>query len=301
MGLNNRDILQRRIGVCYTIVAFVAALFNLGAFLIKSDAVLKQDAFSGFIMCISVIPFVLFTGLMRNKITKIFQVIIFIAVGFVSMFDDIDSIYGYGILMLSFGLMYSYGYLKKRPILKISVISVLLIGAVELLVVLKNYFSPGLNKQGISSILIAYGILFFLGVYLIAKKEIDTDKVKKERDIIALKKEIAVIDCSLNKLKEEKQSLKEELLTYSENQKSLNPSDYGISDAEVKVLRALVELKGTNKEIAYQLGISDNTVRTHFVNIKRKINDHTGEELVLNRSELIELFRYSFSKDEVKV
>ena len=54
---------------------------------------------------------------------------------------------------------------------------------------------------------------------------------------------------------------------------------YGLSDREADVLRALVAGKGY-KEIAYDLHISVDTVRSHIRKVYRKLQVHSAPEAV---------------------
>lgn len=58
-----------------------------------------------------------------------------------------------------------------------------------------------------------------------------------------------------------------------------DPSRYGLSEREAEVLRALVSGKGY-KEIAYDLHISVDTVRTHIRKVYGKLQVHSAPEAV---------------------
>ena len=60
---------------------------------------------------------------------------------------------------------------------------------------------------------------------------------------------------------------------------AVDPGRYGLSEREAEVLRALVSGKGY-KEIAFDLHISVDTVRTHIRKVYGKLQVHSAPEAV---------------------
>ncbi len=104
----------------------------------------------------------------------------------------------------------------------------------------------------------------------VSREERENPMLRLQEEMEGMKEMISLLlkDISLDQKKEDTPS------------RSLSASDYDLTAKEVKVLSRLSLLK-TAKEIAYEMGIAEITVRKHLTNIYRKLQVRGREELLL--------------------
>ena len=104
----------------------------------------------------------------------------------------------------------------------------------------------------------------------VSREERENPMLRLQEEMEGMKEMISLLlkEISLDQKKEEKST------------RSLSASDYDLTVKEAKVLSGLSLLK-TAKEIAYELGIAEITVRKHLTNIYRKLQVRGRDELLL--------------------
>ena len=185
---------------------------------------------------------------------KFSQVIFLFVGGAISTLEEYDSIFGLGFCLLAVYLAHKYDLLKNQFVLKVGLIAIVL----AILVIVSE--SVGVYPVG-SSLLTIFFILFFYAVFFLG----ESDWVRKlEANIRALKESKERLDHTLEEVEGHRNDLVQ----------------IGFTKKEIEVGRALVQTKTIDKQIAYDLGISMNTLRNHFKSMRRKTGAETKQQLI---------------------
>lgn len=180
------------------------------------------------------------------------------------------------VLVLVVILMYRYGMLKKRPIIKFSIYVII--------IVLTLLAGSIIMKHKDVYLLPLEGITFF-AFFLSALILIFYDEIKV---YIRNEKELKVEIDDLNTTMEQTQSYIEKI-----EAKYVDPVKAGLTEKELGLLKALCLYRESNTQLGKRLGKSPNTVKVQLSKIMDKI-------CVETRHDLINHCRYYFIKNSNK-
>ncbi|MGL1894065.1 MAG: LuxR C-terminal-related transcriptional regulator [Spirochaetaceae bacterium] len=229
---------------------------------------------------------IIFIGIFYNRnnvIVRFIHVLIFFLSGIISIFEEYDSFYGIGLIIIGVMLMYKYNFFNKYALIKILTMIILLIVTIEI-----SYRINNLDKEGQSAMVLFFLIFFILLIYLIFTDELnsiffkekllnksiedlESEKKESEHNINILKRKILLLEIRIDEIHE----------------KELDVNDYKLTRKELHTLRVLCKTNGSNKEIAKKLKVETGTVKQHLTNIYSKTE-------AKSRIKLIEMFRKNF-------
>lgn len=261
------DSLQKRIGLLlsvmgvFSITAGIVIHVNNG---INYNGILREDYFS--VDFILVIPGIL-SIYFENKYMKILQSASIIIAGTIHIIFTYNELYGPGLFFIGWLLLRQYGFFDNHIKAKYGVFIGLFIISIQLSAYIhdKTVFLLGNSLFQFS----LFMILFVLIVW---------------KDIFERDKELIIEN---KYLKDDYNRITEKLDEIEKNKKPVNLIEAGITPAEERVLQDLVVNRGSNREIADRLHISEPTVKLHLYNIFNKLG-------VDSRFEVIDLCKYNF-------
>ena len=181
-----------------------------------------------------------------TKACAFFQVALLFVIGAIDIVDPDLSIFGLGFALIGLYLAYKYGFLNTAPLPKV----VLFFAALFLLIFFSTDFSLGWAR-GLT--IIAF-CLFFYSVIGIG----EWDFVQKYNQ------EHKKLEKALDDIKGKKIDLLEA----------------GFTPRELEIGRLLIDTMATDKELAWELQISTNTMRNHMTSMRTKTESKSKQHLI---------------------
>ncbi|WP_319560481.1 helix-turn-helix transcriptional regulator [Marispirochaeta sp.] len=272
---------QRRIGCLFASIGLAAAIVNMASIAVRAGFFVALRDFRVYLVLVFSL-LILFTAGLRFRIAKWIQTFLPLLVGTIAVFDDYESIYGLGLYAVSFIIALKHGLLRRGFKLKLSVY---LFYVLTTVIVASGVADPEYSiGKGINAVL----YLLLVGVLLFF---IYADEIK--RYVAFSKRQTAYIRRLKREQKKRARQFQDKLADLSEQvegfRRETEPFDLdsrGITAAEKRVLRALIEYGGSNVELSQRLGISRSTVKAHLASIFDKM----GAD---NRWAVIDLCRYN--------
>ena len=211
------------------------------------------------------------TAFLRLRISKWIQTLLPLIVGTIAVFDTYDSVYGLGMFVVAALIGFKYGLFRYRVRLKIG----LLLGYIFISVIISAQMADPqhLFVKGLDAVL--YLILVGMLLYVIYSDEI-TDYVqesKRQAEYIRRLKEQqkrrdAELEGRLSELTREVEEFRSETEPFDLDAR-------GVTPAEKRVIRALIEYGGSNVELSERLELSRSTVKAHLASIYDKLGVDT--------------------------
>jgi DNA-binding CsgD family transcriptional regulator len=251
--------MERRINLLFIFFAASVFFVNIGLATFRGEfnVTLLTNIF--FFVPFIGVAFFLVIHQMKLSILQISHVIFLAVVAAIAILDDYNSIYGLGFALLAIYLAQKYGFFIRRTILKTMFSLIGILSFVEISALADGETGSGLD--------VALFVFFFFAVFYFGDRE------------------------TLLRYKEQEEALKERIR--KEFGSGVDLKKMGFTEREIEVGAVLCQTLGTDKEIAYDLNISKNTVINHLRSMRDKAD-------VRDRQHLIEAIRgYYISKDVV--
>jgi DNA-binding CsgD family transcriptional regulator len=247
-----------RVNTIFVLFSAVVAVVNLIAHLTYQSLAASLSDSTVYVPIAGVLLFSIIHR--RGHIIRAVTQILFIyMVSVVAIFDTVDSVFGLGFAILGSYLMFRYDLFEKRRLMKIGAIVILLTMAI----VLSAWLSGGWP----GAITTLAFMVFFSTILLFAELDwitrFRTARNEAEQAMQMVGSQIDLIEVGLTK-------------------------------REIQVALQLVTTKATDKEVAYNLNISVDTVRNHLKNMRRKLK-------VPSKIELIEACRWYVTTHETHI
>lgn len=261
---NNIGRVQKLIALIFASVGFSVTLINLLDQL-RKDSFLKALTRPSISILFLISLIMLLSGFLKGRIGRGIQVGIFTLTGLIATLDVYNSIHGLGLYLLALFLAFKYGWFTYHVKLKLAGIALFILGSVE--VSARLAFDSGEWMYGLDAVL--YVAMFMLVSYTIYADEIRAhiERAASNEELIArLKKDRDQLDRRIQEL--ERQTAKIDL------------KSKGISDAEKRVLRALVLYRESEIEIGKRLKLSPHTVKNHIRSVRKKLGAGKREDLI---------------------
>lgn len=169
-----------------------------------------------------------------------------ILISVLAIFDSFDSAYALGFSLLAMYLAQKYGYLTRHAVLKAVLSLVAFIFVIELAAYREHSSGTGAD--------IILFVLFFFAIFYFGDKE------------------------TLLRAKEREDLLKERIRR--ELGSGVDLKKMGFTEREIEVGAILCQTLGTDKEIAYDLNISINTVINHMRSMREKAGVRDRQHLI---------------------
>jgi DNA-binding CsgD family transcriptional regulator len=249
--------MERRVNLLFILFAASVSVANSLLLLIRSswDFASLIDIRVFFALFGTVLFLFLQNG--RLNIVRMAHISFLSIVAIIAILDSVDAVYGLGFALLALYLAQKYGFFIRRTILKAIVSFIVLITVIEI-----SALQAGISGSGIDILLFVF---FFFAVFYFGDRE------------------------TLLRYKEQEEALKERIR--KEFGSGVDLKKMGFTEREIEVGAVLCQTLGTDKEIAYDLNISKNTVINHLRSMRDKAD-------VRDRQHLIEAIRgYYISKD----
>lgn len=272
---------QRRIGYLFASIGLAAAAVNMVSIAVKAGFSFALRDFRVYLVVLFSL-LILLTARLRFRIAKWIQTFLPLLVGTIAVFDDYESIYGLGLYAVSFIIALKHGLLRRGFKFKLLVYLVYVLTTV---IIASGVADPEYSiGKGINAVL----YLLLVGVLLFF---IYADEIKR---YVAFSKRQTLYIRRLKREQKKKARLLQDKLAdladqVEEFRKETEPFDLdsrGITAAEKRVLRALMEYGGSNVELSQRLGISRSTVKAHLASLFDKMG-------VDNRWAVIDLCRHN--------
>jgi DNA-binding CsgD family transcriptional regulator len=200
----------------------------------------------------SLITFIVF--LMRTikpNILRIAHVLILLVIAMISIMEGESHYMGMVFWIIAYYLMQKYGFFVRHTIFRIILAGTVLLAAFTISYVL------GGGDENITAIPILF--FFYFGVFYYGDQE---TFIRYQEQAQSLQKRI------------------ENLEEVSGAQSILDLKALGFSDREIEVGQILVTSLGTDKELAYDLGISASTVAKHLSSMREKAHAPSRQHLI---------------------
>jgi DNA-binding CsgD family transcriptional regulator len=249
--------MEKRVNLLFIFFAASVAIVNSILALVRNDF-----HFSSLVNSAIYIPLVgafFFIVIQKSQIQvlRISHILFLAVVSSIAILDNYSSIFGLGFALIGMYLAQKYGFFIRRTVTK-AVLSLIAI------VVLVEISALAGDESG-SGIDVALFVFFFFAVFYFGDRE------------------------TLLRYKEQEEALKERIR--KEFGSGVDLKKMGFTEREIEVGAVLCQTLGTDKEIAYDLNISKNTVINHLRSMRDKAD-------VRDRQHLIEAIRgYYISKD----
>ncbi|MDC7234500.1 MAG: LuxR C-terminal-related transcriptional regulator [Spirochaetales bacterium] len=297
---NEQLKIQKNISLVISLAGLLVALNNV-LILVAQDY-----SYQKILIRPTVLPLLIFALLFfvtRNfdhVVVRILQILIIYLNGILAIMDDHEAFNGYGFIILSVLMLYKYGFLKRRPRIKLIGTAVSVTAVLELSIHM-NTQSP----MGKSLNYLVYFILFFTITYMLysselnrilrAEKRFKETLESKEEEMQFLLEEVDSHKSIIEKKEARIDRLKKEIRQIKDVWKPVNLKDYNITNREESVIRALCHNTGmTNKELAAEIGISEGSIKQNMNKIFKKLE-------VANRQQLIEMCQRNYLKTPVEI
>jgi DNA-binding CsgD family transcriptional regulator/FtsZ-binding cell division protein ZapB len=271
--------LEKKISNLLILIGLFTFCFNFfGGIFYKNYSLLFLISHpSIYIIFIGTIMILLCTTIFPS-IEKISHIIILFVVSFIGIMDLYNSFYGLGQTVLAILLMYKYGFFLRKIRLKIILIGIFYFSSIEASILISDGSMGGVGIEIL--IYTAFFIFFLYLVYqneieeFIRKSNIDTNNVEK------LKNERMQLNSKIKKLEKERKALDERIQYSLSVGEKFDLNQYNLTKSEIRVVEILIYEKKSNKDIAHDLCVSENTIKTHLYNIYIKIGVGTRGELI---------------------
>ncbi|MCP4160117.1 MAG: hypothetical protein GY760_08600 [Deltaproteobacteria bacterium] len=288
-GNNNINQIQKEIGILATIVGIVVTSLNLSEGLTATDSLLKSLLLPGVWAVALPTLFVLYTCFYCSIFSRVFQIITVFLVATISIWDNYNSVFGLGLVALGILLLFKYGFLKKKFLLKAFILATSLVVWIYASAINSSKATIGAWLYGLDSI---FYLVLFIGVCLIIyRNEISNYISQNKIDRNTIQTLNIELSSKEHELTEKMQLLKNELGKLENEYKILiKPIDLekkGLTPREKVVLENLMIYRETEDKLGERLGITRSGVRGHLANIRKKLG-------VERREELLELCRNNF-------
>ncbi len=257
------------------------------------SALLKGYTFRAFIVHESILTLlfglsvVLIGHFLWPSVLRYLHIFILTLSSLLSILSKYNSFYSIGQVIVLVLLLYKYGFLDRHIKIKLLIISLCFILAVE-----ASVFHSDLSGIGID--VFFYMAYFITFLYIIFKDEIDgilsLNNQIHSRQIIQLEKEKERIGRQLERFRAKLEEVNKAIEWEVRSEKDIDWDRYGLTKTERRIITILVSKNASNRDIGEELNIKERTVKTHLYNIYNKIGIGT-------RSELIGMF-YSLSEKE---
>ena len=266
---NIADTVQKKIGLLISIVGLAVVILNTiyrmqGGYDFFS-AVAGISVWAVFLLTLIFIT----STFVESRYLKYLQVLSFFAMGILNILDSYNEFYGPGMFFAAWLLMRHYGFLEKRPVLKHTLILILLISMSQLSALI-HIGSQRAVYAGFSTLASTLFLSFL--IIIIWRDMVKQQKLLKEQN---------------KQLQTNYKTLHSQLKEIEEEQKPYNLKAAKISPAEERVIETLTRYRASNLEIAERLNLAESTVKLHLYNIYNKIG-------VDNRFAVIDLCKYNF-------
>ncbi len=209
---------------------------------------------------IPVIGTVLFMTIQRAKpkYVRIAHTVFLSIVASIAILDDYSSVFGLGFALIALYLAQKYGYFVRNTIVKSVISLIAIVIFVEISAIAESATGAGLD--------VALFVFFFFAIFYFGDRE------------------------TFLRYKEQEEALKERVR--KEYGSGVDLKEIGFTEREIEVGAVLCQTLGTDKEIAYDLNISKNTVINHLRSMRDKAD-------VRDRQHLIEAIRrYYITRDD---
>jgi DNA-binding CsgD family transcriptional regulator len=196
------------------------------------------------------------------------QCIAILSMGYMSMMDSYDTVYGPGMVLAAWLLMRQYGYFDNYRKIKyfLYLLFVILIAQI-------SAFDNEREMVGAGLAMLEYSIFIITFIVIIWR-----DMVLNQE---SLKNENKSLKINYTKIQDK-------LIELEEEQKPYDLKEARVTPAEERVIKTLTIYKASNREIAERLNIAESTVKLHLYNIFNKIG-------VDNRFAIIDLCKYNYT------
>ncbi len=265
--MGNRVSLQKKVGYLllgtgiYSLVVYIVYTVQFG---LDLSSIIQKNSFAlDFLLIIPGLLSILF----ENRYMKVLQSIFILFTGTFHIFVSYNEIYGPSLIFLCWLLLRQYGFFINRKRFKYVLLTGFFIVSIQLSAYIheKTVFLLGNTLLQYSIFLILFILIVWEDIFSRDKELIsENEYLKKNYDRIAGK---------LREIQNGKQAV--------DLQKA------GITPAEERVLKELVLKRGSNREIAEALHISEATVKLHLYNIFNKLGADS-------RFTVIDMCKYNF-------
>lgn len=196
-----------------------------------------------------------------RPIRQVMQLVFLLFIASVNILDDYDSTFGLGFGLITIYLGYKYRIIRQ----KLLVIAGFVVLYLSLLIIISVH-SHGESLN--SSVLTISYLLFFYTIFFIGESRW-AKRLAQSREAFLQSRSVLA----------EKEQLLAQTLEEVEG-KRLDLKELRFTQKEIEVGRALVRTKTVDKQIAYELNISLNTLRNHFKSMRQKTNTETKQQLI---------------------
>lgn len=260
---------QQRIGLLICLVGIFVLVDNIINRYIDGQGRLEYiiTGLSVWFLFLTILPFII-SVFIESDILKIIQSIAILIMGFMSMIESYDTVYGPGLLLAAWLLMRHYGYFDNYRKIKYSLFLVFMIVTAQV--------SAFYNKDeviGAGLAMLEYSVFIILFLVIIWRDMVlDQERLRVENKSLRINYT----------------RIRDQLIELEEEQKPYNFKAVKITPAEERVIKTLTIYKASNREIAERLNIAEPTVKLHLYNIYNKIG-------IDNRFAIIDLCKYNYT------
>lgn len=254
---------QRRIGLLFASIGLAVTTANLITFSLNEGilaALLNIKVNSVFLFSL----LLALTAFLRLRISRWIQTFVPLVVATIAVFDTYDSVYGLGMFAIGIIIGLKHGLFVRYFRIKVAVVLIYIFGIVLAAAELTQ--PENVLAKGIDAVL--YLLLFGSLLAIIYSDEIKRYAAFSSRQTAYIKR------------------LKSEMKSMQQDRQPMDLAERGITPAEERIIRSLVEYGGSNAELSERLGISASTVKAHLASIFDKLG-------VDNRWGVIDLCRYN--------
>ncbi len=190
-----------------------------------------------------------------EKMRGVFHTLCPIGIGVVAVISisDAEVIYGLGFILVGFYMSYKYDFFKRHTVTKLIISTCIILTIVIIAGSLALGWAYGIG-------IIAF-FIFLTSVILIGELDVIRAYSKKEAQVDKVLKDIEGRKLDLKKM--------------------------GFTRREMEIGRLLIEVKGTDSDLAEMLGVSANTMRNHMKSMRMKVK-------VKNKQQLIDSIRWYY-------
>lgn len=262
---------QQRIGLLISSVGLFVLVDNIIKRYMDSKGSLEYiiAGTSVWFLFLTILPFI-FSIFIESNILKMIQFIVILLMGFMSMIESYDTVYGPGLILAAWLLMRHYGYFDNYRKIKYTLFLVILI--------IVSQISAMINGQGViyaGMAMLEYSVFIIVFLVIIWRDMVlDQERLRIENKSLRINYT----------------RIRNQLIELEEDKKPYNLKAVKVTPAEERVIKTLTIFKASNREIAERLNIAESTVKLHLYNIYNKIG-------VDNRFAIIDLCKYNYIRN----
>jgi DNA-binding CsgD family transcriptional regulator/heme/copper-type cytochrome/quinol oxidase subunit 4 len=267
------DTVQKRIGLLISFVGLAMVISNFSKRLLFGDFYYAVTGLTVWSVFLFTVPFIV-SIFVESELLKKIQIIVFVAIGTVSIIDAFQDFYGPSLFLAAWLLMRHYGYLEKHAKLK----NISILALITVLSQFSAYLHRADDEYESVGLFAGFSTLMYT-LFLVTLLVILWRDMSKQQEL--LKQENFLLQMDYRRLTAQLEELEED-------HKPFDLKKAGITPAEVRVIETLTVYRASNREIAERLNLAESTIKLHIYNICNKIG-------VDNRFAIIDLCKYNFS------